>query len=146
MKTTIKMKTAMTLALGTALLTAGSASAVGKPFELQPIAGGSMHLAEGKCGGNKEAAGKCGGAKSDHPQKSISVLEGKCGQGKCGSARIRQMMDNDGNGRIDREEYVGWSTRQAGAEFDSMAHGAHDVSPEDAFQNFLRFEANAAKG
>jgi uncharacterized low-complexity protein len=37
-------------------------------------------------------------------QKGISVLEGKCGAGNCGSQRIRQMMDRNADGKINRDE------------------------------------------
>jgi len=39
-------------------------------------------------------------------KKGLSVLQGKCGAGKCGSKRIRQMMDRNADGRINRDEYV----------------------------------------
>lgn len=154
MNTTYKTS-ALTVALGTALAASGSVNAAANPFEIKPLSGGYMQLtdampAEGKCGGSKTAGeGKCGGTKaaagSGDPGKSISVLEGKCGEGKCGSKRVRQMMDDNGDGRIERSEYTAWATRQAEAEFDEMAGGAESVSPDDAFQNFLRWEAVAEK-
>jgi uncharacterized low-complexity protein len=44
-------------------------SADENPFSMQPISGGYMMLAEGRCG-----EGKCGGA-------------GKSGEGKCGGSK-----------------------------------------------------------
>ena len=69
--------------------------------------------------------------------KSISVLEGKCGAGKCGTSRVRQMMDRNADGMISREEYVGWSTSQAADEFDKFAGNKGAVTADDVYQHFL---------
>ena len=61
-------------------------SAAENPFTMQPLSGGYMMLAEGKCG-----EGKCGAAKSN-----------KAGEGTCGMAR----MDADGDGKVTREEFM----------------------------------------
>jgi len=78
----------LTVALGTvftvSLANTGIANAVENPFSMQPISGGNMMLAEGKCG-----EGKCGG-------------KGMRGEGRCGMAR----MDADGDGKVTREEFM----------------------------------------
>ena len=78
--------------------------------------------------------------------KGISVLDGKCGSGKCGSQRIRQMMDRNGDGRINRAEYINWASAQAGAEFDDIAKGANAVDADDVFKSFLEFEELTRQG
>lgn len=69
-------------------------------------------------------------------KKGISVLEGKCGGGKCGSQRVRAMMDKNDDGRISRDEYVSWSSRIANEEFDKFAGGAADAGVDDVFEHF----------
>lgn len=73
-------------------------------------------------------------------KKGISVLEGKCGSGKCGTQRIRQMMDRNADGKINRNEYVSWVTAQAGNEFDTFAKGADAVGADDVFEHFRSLE------
>jgi len=69
-------------------------------------------------------------------KKGISVLEGKCGSGKCGTQRIRQMMDRNADGQINREEYVSWAEAQAGNEFDEIAKGDSAVGVDEVFRHF----------
>ena len=74
--------------------------------------------------------------------KGLTVLEGKCGEGKCGTLRIRVMMDLDSNGFISRNEYVTWAAAQADSEFDRIA-GAHNQTstPEEVFDRFKSMES-----
>lgn len=113
-----------TLAGGTAmLLTVPQVIAAdGNPFALSGVDGATIMVAE------------AGG------QKGISVLEGKCGAGKCGTQRIRQMMDKNADGQIDRDEYLSWSSAVANREFDQMSKGSATVSPEDAFEHYRSLE------
>ena len=127
MNSKIQKTSTLTLALGTALAMSSNVGAADNPFQIKSLSSGYVQLAAAKV-------------------KHISVLEGKCGNGKCGTARIRQMMDNNNDGRIERDEYVGWASRQAGMEFDNMSHGGSSVTPDDAYQNFLRWEENASRG
>lgn len=75
-------------------------------------------------------------------QEGLSVLEGKCGEGKCGTLRIRLMMDLDGNSVISRDEYVTWAAAQADSEFDRIAglHGSN-ASAESVFEGFRKNNA-----
>ena len=73
-------------------------------------------------------------------EKGISVLEGKCGAGKCGTKRVRQMMDRDADGKIDRGEYVSWVTSQAVKEFDGFADGKGAVDAHEVFEHFRSLE------
>jgi uncharacterized low-complexity protein len=73
-------------------------------------------------------------------KKGISVLEGKCGSGKCGTQRVRQMMDRKADGQINREEYVSWAGAQAGNEFDEIAKGRAAVGADDVFKHFQSLE------
>ena len=76
--------------------------------------------------------------------KGIGVLKGKCGEGKCGSQRVRKMMDKDGDGQIDRKEYIAWSTAQAESEFDKIAgEGGESATADDVFQNFFDWESTS---
>lgn len=68
--------------------------------------------------------------------KEISVLEGKCGGGKCGSSRVRRMMDSDGNGTISRSEYTGWAARMASDEFDAISKTGGEAPAKDVFDFF----------
>lgn len=92
--------------------------AAGNPFALGASQGEAIMVAEAR------------------PEKSISVLEGKCGAGKCGSQRIRQMMDRNGDGKINREEYVSWVTAQAGVEFEEFAQGKSAVGVDEVYEHF----------
>ena len=74
--------------------------------------------------------------------KGISVLDGKCGSGKCGSPRIRQMMDRNADGKINRDEYVSWAGAQAAREFDDMAKGKSSVSADEVYQHYLSLTTN----
>ncbi len=78
---------------------------------------------------------------ADAGGKSISVLKGKCGDGKCGTARVRKMMDSNGDGSINRSEYTEWAVRMANSEFDKISEGSNVTTPDDVFQNFLEWEA-----
>ena len=107
------------------------AFAANNPFDAGLRNSGYLLLADahgGKCGGKSE--------------KSIHALEGKCGGGKCGTARIRGMMDSNGDGRIDRSEYNAWSMKQSNEEFDRMAAGADSVSVDKVFQTFQDWESS----
>lgn len=73
-------------------------------------------------------------------KKGISVLEGKCGTGKCGTQRIRQMMDRNADGQINREEYVSWAGAQAGNEFDEISKGGASVGVDEVFKHFQSLE------
>ena len=50
----------------------------------------------------------------------ISVSEGKCGEGKCGSLMVRVAMDANGNEIISRKEYIDWVTKREGSVFDKI--------------------------
>ena len=77
----------LSIALGTAvsvsLANISVSSAAENPFSMEPLSGGYMMLAEGKCG-----EGKCGGSK------------GK--KGGCGMKR----MDADGDGNVTHDEFM----------------------------------------
>lgn len=113
-----------TLAGGTAmLLTVPQVYAAdGNPFALSGGDGATIMVAE------------AGG------QKGISVLEGKCGAGKCGAQRVRQMMDKNADGRIDRDEYVSWSSSVANREFDEISKGSAAVGADDVFEHYRSLE------
>jgi hypothetical protein len=98
------------------------AQAEGNPFAI-PDADGALLLVAG-----------------DSEKKGISVIEGKCGSGKCGTQRIRQMMDRNADGLINREEYVSWSAAQARSEFDEMAEGGAAVGADEVFKHFQSLE------
>ena len=87
------------------------------------------------------AAGEGGAEK-----KSISVLEGKCGEGKCGSLRVRKMMDKNDDGVINRKEYVGWATTTASTEFDKIASGSASVSAEKVFSYYEELQRQSEEG
>jgi len=112
------------LAAGASVLLAAlpQAHAAGNPFE-QSAAGDSVIVV----------------AASDE-QKGISVLEGKCGSGKCGAQRVRAMMDKKADGSIDRDEYLAWSAAAAEREFDSIAKGSERVGPEDVYDHYRSLE------
>lgn len=77
---------------------------------------------------------------ADAGKKGISVLEGKCGSGKCGSQRVRQMMDRNADGQINRSEYVSWAAAQAGNEFDDFAKGGAAVGADAIYDHFRSLE------
>ncbi len=77
---------------------------------------------------------------ADAGKKGISVLEGKCGAGKCGSQRIRQMMDRNADGKINRDEYVSWAAAQAANEFENFADGSGSVGADKVFEHFRSLE------
>lgn len=102
MKTT---KTAITLALSTALGAAGSAAAGGNPFAMQVldrgymVAGADGKATDGTCGGKKAQEAKCGANKD-----TAKAAEGNCGasknatkteDGKCGANKGKD-MDHSG--------------------------------------------------
>lgn len=70
----------------------------------------------------------------------LSVLEGKCGEGKCGSLRVRKMIDTDSDGTITRQEYVAWGVRTSNREFDRIAGSGDSASPEKVFNSFEEWE------
>lgn len=98
------------------------AHAAGNPFGISHAEGATLVVAD--AGGNK----------------GISVLEGKCGSGKCGTQRVRQMMDRNADGQINREEYISWAGAQAGNEFDEIAKGGAAVEADDVFKHFQSLE------
>jgi uncharacterized low-complexity protein len=77
----VALGTVFTVSLANIAIT----NAAENPFSIKPVSGGSMLLAEGKCG-----EGKCGAGKD------------KGAEGKCGMAR----MDADGDGNVTREEFM----------------------------------------
>ena len=85
-KSTLKT---LSIALGAvvtvSLANVSIASATGNPFSMEPLSGGYMMLAEGKCG-----EGKCGGSKG-------KGMEGSCGMSK---------MDADGDGNVTHDEFM----------------------------------------
>ena len=116
-KTDLKKTVGMIAGAGAALALLPAAQAADNPFGLPDANGATIVVAE---------AG----------EKGISVLEGKCGSGKCGTQRVRQMMDRNADGRINREEYVSWAGAQAGDEFDEFADGGASVGAERVFEHF----------
>ena len=98
------------------------AHAAGNPFELASSANTAVMVAE--AGGGK----------------GISVLEGKCGAGKCGTQRVRQMMDKNSDGQIDRDEYISWSNAIANREFDKMSKGSASIGADDVFEHYRSLE------
>jgi len=80
----------LSIALGTmvtvSLANISIASATGNPFSMEPLSGGYMMLAEGKCG-----EGKCGGSK------------GKGMEGSCGMSMFKS-IDTNNDGVIDASE------------------------------------------
>lgn len=106
---------------GAALALMPAAQAAENPFSLPQANGAAIVVA-------------------DAGEKGISVLEGKCGTGKCGTQRVRQMMDRNADGRINREEYVSWAGAQAGAEFDGFADGGASVGAEKVYEHFRSLE------
>ena len=86
-------KTALTLALGTAIaaaLAAAPVSAAGNPFASASLDKGYMvAAAEGKCGGVKPVEAKCGA--------KAKAKEGKCGYG---------MLDADKDGKVSKDEFM----------------------------------------
>lgn len=105
-------KTALTLALGSAIvaaLAAAPVSAAQNPFAMQsmekgymvaeaaPAAADAGKAAEAKCGAKDKAKakakeGKCGGKKSatDADANKKMMKEGKCGEGKCGAKNLKE--------------------------------------------------------
>lgn len=101
------LATAVGATLAGSLAFATGAQAAENPFGMQELNGGYMLVAmeEGKCGGNmkKDAEGKCGaemkakegqcggdkakeGTCGDKKEGAAKPpMEGKCGEGKCGS-------------------------------------------------------------
>ena len=79
----------LSIALGTAvsvsLVNISVSSAAESPFSMEPLSGGYLVLAEGKCG-----EGKCGGSK------------GKSMEGGCGMKR----MDADADGNVTHDEFM----------------------------------------
>ena len=106
----------------TAFISTAGAAETGNPFAVQGIDGDAMQLAQ--------MTGASKGGK-------INVLNGKCGEGKCGGKRVRQMMDSDKNGQISKQEYVGWVTTMAGEEYDQM--DANDSGTLDMLELITSF-------
>jgi len=88
------------------------------PFTLAHHQNDSLQLAETTTAANQPNARK--GIRSQLKSGGVSVLEGKCGSGKCGSQQVRQMMDGDGNGVISRREYNQWINHAPGSQFDRI--------------------------
>ncbi len=120
-KTDLKATIGLIAGAGAALALMPVAQAADNPFSL-PQTGGAVIVV------------------ADAGEKGISVLEGKCGSGKCGTQRVRQMMDRNADGRINRDEYVAWAGAQAGAEFDNFADGGASVGVERVFEHFRSLE------
>ena len=99
-------KTAITLALTTALGSSGVALAGDNPFGMQTLGQGyqvaeaDAKMPEGKCGGmkgesagadmDKAKEGKCG----DKAKAQAKARDGKCGEGKCGASKARPAEDS----------------------------------------------------
>jgi len=95
-------KTAITLALTTALGTSGVALAGNNPFGMQTLGQGyqvaeaDTKMPEGKCGAmkgeeasgdmDKAKEGKCGDKAKAQEKSMDKTMEGKCGEGKCGAS------------------------------------------------------------
>lgn len=110
----------LSIALGTVvtvfLANISIASATGNPFSMEPLSGGYMMLAEGKCG-----EGKCGGSK------------GKGMEGSCGMSR----MDADGDGNVTHDEFMqGHEAMFKG--IDTNNDGVIDASERGAHMNMRR--------
>lgn len=82
------LKKPLSIAMGATFVAAMASSPIANadsnPFGMQALDSGYIHVAEGKCGENKDKEGKCG--------ESKEKAEGKCGEGKCGEKR----KDNEG--------------------------------------------------
>ncbi|MDJ0739639.1 MAG: hypothetical protein QNJ91_07975 [Gammaproteobacteria bacterium] len=116
-KTELPTTIGLIAAAGAVLALAPQAGAADNPFTLDQTSGAAIVVA-------------------DADDKGISVLEGKCGSGKCGTQRIREMMDRNADGQIDREEYVSWVAAQASSEFDRFAGGSAAVGADAVFEHF----------
>ena len=95
--------------VGVSLANISVGSAAENPFSMEPLSGGYMVLAEGKCG-----EGKCGAGKG---------REGGCGMKK---------MDADGDGKVTHEEFMKghdamFKSMDANSDgvIDSSEHAAH---------------------
>lgn len=119
-----ELNRAIGLIAGTSVALAMSSGAIAKenPFGLAQANGATLLVAD------------------SGEEKSISVLEGKCGSGKCGSQRVREMMDKNGNGRIDRDEYISWSAMHAGNEFDKFSDGEAETGVDAVYEHFRSLE------
>ncbi|MEN8167439.1 MAG: hypothetical protein ABFR65_08190 [Pseudomonadota bacterium] len=111
-----RLRVAVQSALALTLSGAGVAGASDNPFALKDLGQGYMQLAE-KASVNEEPS-QHKSLRAQLREGGVSVLEGKCGEGRCGSVRVRQMMDGDSDGRISRHEYNQWINRAAGSQFD----------------------------
>ena len=122
--TSEKLKKSLGLIAGAsvALAIIPQAHAADNPFGIGHADGATLVVAEGS------------------EKKGISVLDGKCGAGKCGTQRIRQMMDRNADGQINREEYVSWAGAQAGSEFDEIAKGGASIGVDEVFKHFKSLE------
>ena len=78
-KTTIALAASAALSAGLAL-SPMMASADTNPFASAELSSGYMQLAEGTCGGNKEAT-----------DANKATAEGKCGEAKCGAEKKAAM-------------------------------------------------------
>jgi len=110
----------LSIALGTvvtiSLANVSIASATGNPFSMEPLSGGYMMLAEGKCG-----EGKCGGSK------------GKGMEGSCGMSR----MDANGDGNITHEEFM-QGHEEMFKHIDTNNDGVIDASEREAHMKTMR--------
>lgn len=120
-KTKLNRTIGLIAGAGAALTMIPQANASGNPFGLSQADGATIVVAEAD-------------------RQGISVLEGKCGAGKCGAERIRQMMDRNADGKIDRDEYVSWANAQAVNEFDKFAGGAAAVDAHEVFEHYQSLE------
>jgi uncharacterized low-complexity protein len=118
----LERKIGLIAGAGMLMAAAPQLHAASNPFELGASGGTAIMVAE---------AGK---------EKSVSVLEGKCGSGKCGTQRVRQVMDKNGDSKIDRDEYVSWSSAAANREFDSISKGSAAVGADTVFEHYQSLE------
>ena len=94
-----RSKTALTLALTTALGSSGAALAGDNPFAMQVLGHGyqvaeaDTKAPEGKCGAKQTEEGKCGANKGDEGKGGAmtepKAKDGKCGEGKCGANKAK---------------------------------------------------------
>ncbi|MER0169145.1 MAG: hypothetical protein DU489_00735 [Nitrosomonas sp.] len=92
----------VSLALSTALVTSLAASnlsadTVANPFAMNELSGGYMQLADASGAANKPA--------QDGGKETKQNMEGKCGEGKCGSKKeMKQNMEGKCGGKKAEQE------------------------------------------
>jgi len=107
-----KSITTLSIAAGTAFVASlavgnvANAAEGANPFTMNELSSGYMQLAEAKCGGMKKSKGmegKCGDKSMEKGMKdgkcgskNKAKKEGKCGEGKCGGKKAKEMnMEKD---------------------------------------------------